>query len=264
MISHDAIPNKVSLVFYEHGKRVARHPLPFLIAPLLIACLLSLGVLALEHNSDLEFLYVPLDSPALSVRNHLETTYSVLDDYSALRLTRAGGSVRLHIQSKVGDSIWNDNAFAAIIELSDFIISFTVQLDGETFTFADICATSQNRCVYTSFQAIVGNYSSVADLSIRYPMHGSFTLSNTIGDVSLSGPAPGGIIMDAGAVGLSFFLKYVSTEDVEKSDEWMNALRDELLNYDNLAIDVSFRTGLTINQEFEAAIISLVPVAFVS
>ena len=115
-------------------------------------------------------------------------------------------------------------------------------------------------CVYTSFQAIVGNYSSVADLSIGYPRHGSFTLSNTIGDVSLSGQ----IIMDAGAVGLSFFLNYVSTEDVEKSDEWMNALRDELLNYDNLAIDVSFRTGLTINQEFEAAIISLVPVAFVS
>ena len=256
------IPNKLSQLFYRHGRFVARHPLPFLIAPMVTAGLLMIGMSQIEQRSDPEYLYVPTNAPSLDDRRYIEDTF-LLDDstrFTRLRVTRLDGFLQVHVQPATGSSIWNDVSFDEINTLNDFILNKTIELDGEMYRYADLCAQWNGNCEYSPILDIIGS-NSVSSSVVNFPVHQStqgtvYNIGADVGDVTTNSA---GEITDAGAVVLSYFVRYQSDEDEARSDAWMNALRDELLDYSGSNIETSFWTALTLGQELENSVGSIVP-----
>ena len=74
-MAYDCIPVKLSDWFYNYGKFLARYPLPFIIVPPLLTCLLMLGVLRINVETDVEYLYATVDAPAKEERAYFRDTF---------------------------------------------------------------------------------------------------------------------------------------------------------------------------------------------
>ena len=68
---YEDVENFFGDIFAWYGRIVARHPFVFVLIPLLSCCLLGLGLLNLEYETNLENLYTPVSSQALHDRDAL-------------------------------------------------------------------------------------------------------------------------------------------------------------------------------------------------
>ena len=260
-MAYSCIPDALSQAYYRYGKFVGRHPLPFLLVPLLIALLLMIGLINVEPIGDAEYLYVPVNARGLDERDYFEDTY-LFDDrehFTNLRLTTLEGFVQIHIEPKSGNDVLRDDVISAAKELDLLVLSHSVKYKGDRYEYNDICARWNDNCTYSGFLQIVGD-SSIDSLTIRYPFHTDaqnrvFNLVQEIGGVEY----PSGVLTSARALLLSYYVRYQTSSDEKVSEEWLNSLRDELFDYDNDVIKIEFQTSLSLNQELEASLASIIP-----
>ena len=258
------IPNTLSKLFYTHGKFIARHPLPFIVIPIVISlgmagCMATLQ----EQNDDGEYLYVPTNAPSLDERKFFEDTFTANDTthFSSLRLIRVDGFVSIHVQSTTGDSIWNDEAFTAINELNSLVLAHEIEIDGERFTYSDLCAQWLGDCEYSDILAIIGN-DPVAASDVTFPRYRdpsgmTYVLVSDIGDVTVDPQTTR--VTDAGAVLLNYYVRYQNPTDQARSDVWIDAIRDILLDQNNDVIETAFWTSNTFDQELASISESVIP-----
>ena len=266
------IPNTLSKLFYTHGKFIARHPLPFIVIPIVISlgmagCMATLQ----EQNDDGEYLYVPTNAPSLDERKFFEDTFTANDTthFSSLRLIRVDGFVNIHIQPRTGDSIWNDQAFAEINTLNSMVLAHEIESEGERFTYSALCAQWLGDCEYSEILAIIGN-SPIASSDVTFPTYTdsssgmTYLLTGQLGDVTTD---PQMRVTDAGAVILTYYVRYQEPTDQARSDIWIDDVRDMLLDYNNDVdvIETAFWTSNTLDQELAAiseAVLPLFSVAY--
>ena len=74
-MAYDCIPNTLSNWFYRYGKFISRYPLPFVIVPPLLSCVLIVGILRIHIASDLEYLYATVDAPAKEERSYFKENF---------------------------------------------------------------------------------------------------------------------------------------------------------------------------------------------
>ena len=261
-MAYSCIPDALSQAYYRYGKFVGRHPLPFLLIPPLIAVLLMVGLINIESTGNAEYLYVPVNARGLDERDYFENTFVFNDReyFTNLRLTSIAGFLQVHIEPRNGSNALRDDVIGAVKRLDAFIQNHAVSYEGSRYHYSDLCARWNGTCTNNALLHIVGN-ESINDLSISYPLHrdeqggGIFNLVQTVGGVVY----PNGVLTSARAVQLSYFVKSQLSSDEQKSEEWMNALRDELFDYEDGAINIEIQTSLSLNQELEASLGSIIP-----
>ena len=252
-MTYSCIPDALSHAYYRYGKFVARHPLPFLLVPPLIALLLMIGLINVEPTSDAEYLYVPVNARSLGEREHIETTF-LHDDrqyFTSLRFTSNVGFLQVHIEPRRnGSNALRDDVIDAAKRLDSFIQDHAVSYDGSRYRYSDLCARWNDTCSSNALLDIVGNQ-SINDLSITYPFHrdargaGIVSLVQSVGGVDYSAS---GVLTSARALQLSYFVKSQLSSDEKRSNEWLNSLRDELFDYEDDAINIDFQTSLSLDQ----------------
>jgi len=72
---YEDVENFFGDIFAWYGRRVARHPLPFIVVPLLTCSLLGLGLFNIRYEADLENLYTPVNSRAFRDRQTLRRLF---------------------------------------------------------------------------------------------------------------------------------------------------------------------------------------------
>ena len=91
---YSCVPDALARAFYKYGKFVGRHPLPFLVLPLIASGLLITGIFtSFELESDPQYLYLPVGSRSLKEREYFDSHF-VQDDqtrFSPIRLTYPEG-----------------------------------------------------------------------------------------------------------------------------------------------------------------------------
>ena len=107
------IPDGLSTLFQIHGRFVARHPLPYLLVPIILTVVMSAGLYNIDQSGDAEYLYVPTTASSLDDRDYFQEIFpdNHNGSFTSLRETSLDNFVQIHVQPKIGDSPANPPGF---------------------------------------------------------------------------------------------------------------------------------------------------------
>ncbi|VDK73279.1 unnamed protein product [Litomosoides sigmodontis] len=122
--------DRLSVLFYKYGLIVSYNPRPFVLMPVVITFFLSLGILTMNVEDDLRFLYSPINSPA-RFEYSIHKAFTVNSTYVAVAV-EANNNLRNLLRKEIATEI---------LSLNEFVLNnLTVNLNGRVYNFGrDIC-----------------------------------------------------------------------------------------------------------------------------
>ncbi|KAL1285139.1 Patched-related protein [Trichinella pseudospiralis] len=217
-------------LFQRHGELVGRHPAVFLIGPLLVAGLLSVGVVNVQMADDMRELYTPPGSVSLDeYRQHSQFLSD--GNYST------SGVFYIGIARRDGGNLLQLDYANFIDQLNQFVLNnLTFDFEGKRLSFdRDVCSKSVS-CTKSNevFRLVVDAYfnprlSRNADVKLTYPVAWIFGnrmfLGGLFGGVRTD-PARAGRISSVSMVHLIY--QYPTFERQKLVDSFEQAVRDHL------------------------------------
>uniref|UniRef100_A0A0R3RG29 SSD domain-containing protein n=1 Tax=Elaeophora elaphi TaxID=1147741 RepID=A0A0R3RG29_9BILA len=127
------LQDRLSVLFYKYGLIVSYNPRPFILLPVAITLLLSLGVFTINVEDDLRFLYSPINSPA-------RFEYSIHKAFTGDSTNSTYVAVAVEPNNNLRNLLRKEIA-AEILSLNEFVLNnLTVNLNGRIYNFGkDIC-----------------------------------------------------------------------------------------------------------------------------
>ncbi|KAK7490829.1 hypothetical protein BaRGS_00017885, partial [Batillaria attramentaria] len=236
----------VAGLFMRYGILVGRHPLPFIVFPILVFGSLGAGLATMETETDMEVVYFPKDSRALRDRQTVRDTFPDMNNvsYNSFSQSELSSAVSLLFRSKSG-SVFNSTVLNEIRNIVTRVKSITASSDGQTVTFSNVCARRDSLCfvdgeyvLSPSFQAAVG-----AGL-VTYPYWntpaGAVPLFTAIGGVEVQA----GVLVSATVLKLSFNL-------LADSKVWQDKFLSFAHDLDPVYTEVTYETPDSLGQELD-------------
>ena len=237
-----------SRLFSRYGELVGRHPVPFILLPVVLLTASGLGLLTLQQETDLETIYFPLNSRALNDRRTVRDTFNNTDNNYYNEFSRAdqAQAVTVLFLSTTDSDVFSSECMAEISNVMRDVKQLSVTVDGRKVTFSDVCAKYESRCVVdgeyvldTSFQA------ALAARAITYPrwtMNGTpVDLSTTVSGVITEN---GGVLASASVLRLSFKL----TQD---SRLWQERFLDFAGGLNTTWTEVAYESPDSLSEELD-------------
>lgn len=252
----------VSSVFEKHGRFVARHPLPFIILPVLVSILLAVGLINIETKDDAEYLYTPRDAQSKNERKVLEKSFP-LDDtnmFIASRKLSLDGFLQVIFKARGGENILTEQAMDEVIKVDRVIRERLVEVEGVQVNYTDICSMWEGRCVGNDVLSwIKYNVSGIESLNMTYPRFAGTFLGGILGGVETNTADQ---VKTAETMLFTYFVRDTTSDDVSKAEAWGEELVDFLLNYDMSTLKhmtFTHRSFLSLDQEIAKAADNVLP-----
>uniref|UniRef100_A0AC34QRE2 SSD domain-containing protein n=1 Tax=Panagrolaimus sp. JU765 TaxID=591449 RepID=A0AC34QRE2_9BILA len=177
---------------------VARHPVPFIVLPILLTAFLSTSILGnFKIVRGVHFLYAPLNAPWKHEESVFKENWASSDSkfYPGKDFLLRKG-LYLIVEAKDGGSILRPSHAREFIGLLDWIrnSTFVSSKDGIHYSYSDICLRFQNDCfsnVQAKLLAEIFSKQDQKNFNITYPKFYSefatepIDISKTIGGVEL-------------------------------------------------------------------------------
>ena len=199
MVQFDCIEKPLSRAFYVYGRFIARHPIWFLVCPLLVTAALGSGFYNFHAEYDVEKLFTPEGARSKDERSTMQRLFhefETSDNFSPTRMSTLGEYGRLIVTpKKTGRNVLTEDIFNEVEQLDKDIQNITVQNDGNTYNYSNLCAGSCE--IATNILLLLHNM-KVPLNKLSFPVHTveprhganiTFFLGSTIGGVSKT---PGG------------------------------------------------------------------------
>ena len=142
MVHFDCIERPLSRAFYVYGRFIARHPIWFLVCPLLVTAALSSGFYNFHAEYDVEKLFTLEGARSKDERSTMQRLfheYETSDNFSPTRMLTLGEYGRLIVTPKKTDgNVLTDDVFDEVKQLDKDIRNITVNNDGETYNYSDL------------------------------------------------------------------------------------------------------------------------------
>ena len=194
MVQFDCIEKPLSRAFYVYGRFIARHPIWFLVCPLLVTAALGSGFYNFHAEYDVEKLFTPEGARSKDERSTMQRLfheYETSDNFSPTRMSTLGEYGRLIVTPKKTDgNVLTDDVFDEVKQLDKDIQNFTVENDGKTYNYSDLCAGS---CDKATNVLLILHAMNVSLNKLSFPVHTytprqgpniTFFLGSTVGGVS--------------------------------------------------------------------------------
>ena len=253
-MAFDCIEKALRAFYASYGAFLARHPFPVLLVPLLIAGALGAGMAFLSTDQNVERLYTPENGQAKTDRSTVDTLVN--------RLSRLGRQGSVILKQKEGGNILTPSAMADIFDLHSQIVNIKVELDGDTWTFEDICVQWDGSCHENSILAVYDYTASrVSTISLRYPLYESDDVIHFLGG------GLGGVeykqdsqdeVESAAAVKLDYFLRSTEPEDDRRSGLWEVQFLETIEGFSSGEITAARQVSSTLETELDDASTSVI------
>ena len=176
----------IANVFERYGRLVGRHPVPFVILPIVIFGGLGVGLVAIDEETDIESVYYPTDSRGLKDRQYIRDTFPNLNNqsYNPFSQSDVEPFVDLIFKTKQGQSVFNISVMAEI----STIVTGVKSLSSSGQTYGDICAVSSSQCVVDGDFVITSAFqAAVSGLAVTFPIWNNIDLQTSISGETVSG-----------------------------------------------------------------------------
>ncbi|XP_078593908.1 patched domain-containing protein 3-like [Branchiostoma floridae x Branchiostoma japonicum] len=264
-MTYDCIDKVISRVFAAYGGFLARHPVPFLVLPLLLAGGLGAGMYFMASDSSVEGLYTPDNGRGKTERAVVQQHFPLNDSeaFQASRVITNGRSASVIVTSKVNGDVLSKSVLQEALSLYNNISGLEVRISATDYTFADLCAKWQSQCVVGGYHLLNFTLEKDENTTIGYPWT---NLPN--GTRLFSGAALGGVTLEPGteevvstavAFKLTFYLRSDNSEDDKLSEEWEKVFLSYMENFESDIIDVSRTSSQSLEEELSALTPRIIP-----
>ena len=271
MVLFDCIERPLSRAFYVYGRFIARHPIWFLICPLLLAGALASGFYKFHADYDVEKLFTPEGARSKDERSTMQRLfheYETSDNFSPTRISTLGEYGRVIVTSKMTDgNVLTKDVYDEVEQLDKDIRNIVVETSEKTYNYSDLCAGSSES--NTKDVLLILHDKNVALNKLSYPVHtipkgpGSnitFFLGSTIGGVSTTTEGD----TEARAWSLFYYLRS-DEEHSEVVKEWQHTFLTTLADKDYDYITVTRFTAHSLEDELKrntGAVLPLFSITF--
>ena len=231
------VESKIEKVFQKYGELVGRHPLPFIILPILIFGGLGAGVLRMDEETDMEKVYFPQNSPATEDRQVVRDIFPDVSNqfYNVFSLSDPDRAVMLLFRSK--ENIFSNSSVSEIAG----IVSDVKNLKGSGKVFSDFCAKMSSRCVIEGEFALTPSFLfAFANGNVTYPVWNGMDLASTISGAELRGQT----LVSATVLRISFKL-------AEEVEDWTDKFLAYAETLDPENIEVAYETPVSLSKELD-------------
>ncbi|XP_077994821.1 patched domain-containing protein 3-like [Glandiceps talaboti] len=261
---YDCVESRLSKLFNRYGRFIGKHPLWFLIVPILVAMALASGMVFFHQNTDVEYLFTPEGSQAMKDRDRAEELFPLNDDdeFDAVRQNTLGRYGRLIVTAKDGGNVLSEGILLEIIELHNYVTKIEISDDGQKYKFEDLCGKFDGSCNENAILDLY-NYdaSNVNNGNLTYPLHVVNPVQRFIGS------GLGGVqfydddetIKSVDAMQLFYFLKHDHDNDERRSKAWELEFLDEIPKYESKDINIAYFTSQTQELELAESSLSVIP-----
>lgn len=183
---YKGVKRVIAGAFSRYGEFVGRHPVWFIVLPIVIFGGLGAGLIAIEEEKDIEKVYFPKNSRAIKDRQYVRDTFPDLsnESYNAFSQSEAVKAVTLLFKSNAGQSIFD---LATINEIAA-IVKEVKNLSSSGETYSDFCAKFSSQCVVDGEFALKPTFrSAVLAGNVTYPVYKNRNLQTSISGETLTG-----------------------------------------------------------------------------
>ncbi|XP_038057176.1 patched domain-containing protein 3-like [Patiria miniata] len=259
-MAFDCIEKVIKLFFFNYGGFIARHPIPFLLVPPLLAGALGAGMMFLTTENSLENLYTPDNGQAKADRNTVDTLFGEHGDNDTLvshlsNICREGSVI---IRHKDGQNILTQAAIDDILDLHEQIMNIRITLANQEYRFTDLCVKLDGVCNENPILAAYDyNSSKVPSTTLTFPLYTSPTV-NTV--TYFLGGGLGGVtfvtgsqddVLSAEAIRLSYFLRYEDSVEDQRSALWEEQFLEVAEAFTSSVITVTREVSSSIETELD-------------
>ncbi|XP_038057103.1 patched domain-containing protein 3-like isoform X2 [Patiria miniata] len=270
MANYDCMDRSFSRGFYKYGKLIARHPLVFLISPILIMILLSVGLSQFSLNGNVE-LFLPEDCEArldgAFTTDHFLIGTEGGDFLPNRELELFNRRGRLILTALDGKSALRQDFLVDLLRLDQEIRSFEVTLNYTVFTHEDVCQRFMGQCVDNEILKFYrGRLHEFENLTLTYP------LSEIPTDFGLTipafiGPNLGGVKLNNASVvqGVQAIRLFYSLGTGPDEDDFADAWEREFLQVvddfqnETSTMRIMRSTSMTLSAEVNEAAFTVLP-----
>lgn len=244
---HVHVKRVTTRVFRQYGELVGRHPLPFIILPIIVFGALGAGILRLEVEDDTEKLYFPKDSRAFTERNKVLQTFpdrnkDIYNTFAQNVYEEAG--MFLFQPRNATDSIFSQNVATEILTILGIVTSFNVN----GVTYEEFCAKFDGRCVVSGAEYVTPHFRSLVAIgNVTYPVWVDPStgekrdLSTDVADVTT---LTGGVLKDARVLKTEFRLARSLPHSVQWQYMFLKYAIDHMqTNYTNVSYKMLYSLG---------------------
>ncbi|XP_076456429.1 patched domain-containing protein 3-like [Babylonia areolata] len=235
----EPVTRVITSVFRCYGEFVGKHPLPFIIFPIIVFGGMGAGLVKLEHESDLEKVYFPKHSRAMDDRQYVRDTFPDLDKVSFNSFSQSDKekAVNLFFRTIGGQSIFYSKVQSEVKEIFGGVMS----LSSSGKTYSDICAKLNGTCVVDGQYVFSPRFNqAVAHKVVTYPVWNKIILFTAISGVTLDE----GKLVSATVLKLSFKL-------AEDATDWKKKFLEYAESLDPTTVEVAYESPESLSDELD-------------
>ncbi|CAG0888397.1 unnamed protein product, partial [Cyprideis torosa] len=137
--------------FYKLGYFIAGHSTYFVVIPVLVAICLTTGIQNYRYEEDAEYLFAPVNAKAKHDRALIQSYFKTNYSYFQLdRYTKKGRLGRVLVTAKDEGEVLRTTVFDEVLRLDAEIRNLTVQYEDRIYTYEDLCAQFDYKCIDNS------------------------------------------------------------------------------------------------------------------
>uniref|UniRef100_A0AC35TW28 SSD domain-containing protein n=1 Tax=Rhabditophanes sp. KR3021 TaxID=114890 RepID=A0AC35TW28_9BILA len=267
MPSYDCIERPLSRFFFQYGQFLAKHPMLFIIFPLVVTFAMGLGLLHLNSISDAVYLFTPSDALSKMERQVIHDLWPLTNDnYIPGRAVTQSREFQIIVSTQDDGNILEPQYAEAIKRLDMYIQNrIKVTVANQTYRYEDLCLQYKHQgCPGNKhIQLISALYNH--GINVTYPTVriGDKTgyLGSALGGVMLThGPNKTQIVASGKAWFMIYHLKFYPTNMSYISGLWEKELEGGLFNYPpDPYIKFTFFHSQTLPEELRRNANSLIP-----
>ncbi|XP_077994499.1 patched domain-containing protein 3-like [Glandiceps talaboti] len=266
MVAFDCIEKRLRQLLKVYGEIVGHHFVPFIFIPVMMTAGLALGSLYFEQNTDTEYLFSPVDGPARKNRAEIEKYFAMdFDDgFTRIRQTDRGRYAYALVTAKDGGDILRKCMIEEILKFDGQVKRLVVRHWGQYHDYDTLCGKWKGKCAASNAVLKLMNYNSsymdmLNEYSLSYPViavgYFEYFIGGSLGGVEYLNNTD--IIKSAKAMSLLYSLRSDELDDV--SGKWEDKFVDMTLEYESDEIDISFIVSRSLDNDYVAIVISMLP-----
>ncbi|XP_033734655.1 patched domain-containing protein 3-like [Pecten maximus] len=245
--------------FIKYGSLVSRYPWHILIACVIINCLLGIGLVRLQIETDSEITYTPKNAQSITDRaiiNSIFTEDKSGTNFYTKSLTWNSHYADIIIKTRNDSNILAPRYLDEIERIYNFIMhSINITTDNATSSLVNICALRNGNCVVEGDVVFSRAFRTAMESNtISFPLFNFEYLSWTFGDPQVSES----YLVSAKMVRLVFYLRQDTETAKELSSAWEKKLPQMLGRFPSI-MDIAFSTSRSLDDELEKSVFGDVP-----
>ena len=136
----DCIEKPLRKTFDSYGRLIARHPLWFLIGPLILTAVLGSGLYNFESEYNIERLFTPEGARSKDERSVIRSMYPEHHTSTPARMSSRGEFGRVIVTSKTDEgNVLTSDVFDEVEQLDRDIRRIVVDVFGTAFNYSELC-----------------------------------------------------------------------------------------------------------------------------